>query len=246
VHQQLRPHICTVACSLQDTEHSTYRVPYFWQIPKHQLTLLAAYYRGVRLVFLDLDEYLVFRNAIGSSVDNATCNSQPLLQAGASAWNLVRFQAKTCDHETDLKCWKEGLALPAMANASLYMDMCSMNPGHGKRIVEPDLVLNVNVHREFLPPTATINSTTISPDCAFILHVFTLAQARKMSTSNMILSKYPMSQWQLPVNGPGAAVVTPPPGHWMQLEPECLAESMLSESMLSLSRSRRSSVAGNL
>jgi len=224
VHQQLRPHICTVACSLQDTEHSTYRVPYFWQIPKHQLTLLAAYYRGVRLVFLDLDEYLVFRNATGSSIDNATCNSQPLLQAGASAWNLVRFQAKTCDHETDLQCWKEGLALPVMANANLYMDMCAMGRWHGKIIVESDLVLNVNVHTPSVAPTATSNITHVSPDCAFIIHLFSLAQFRRKIVWLKILSYYPMSQWQLPVNGPGAAVVTPPPGHQMRLESKCTAD----------------------
>jgi len=60
-------------------EHSIDKLPYFWQIPKNQITLLAAYYRGIRLAFLDLDEYLVFNNATGSSIDTATCNSQPLL-----------------------------------------------------------------------------------------------------------------------------------------------------------------------
>jgi len=46
-----------------------------------------------------------------------------------------------------------------MANTTFHMDMCSMNPGHGKLIVEPDKVLNVNVHRAFHAATATSNTT---------------------------------------------------------------------------------------
>eukprot|EP00775_Hariotina_reticulata_P012256 gene12256-12394_t len=208
-----------------DIEHSTHQVPYFWQIPKNQITLLAAYHRGMRLAFLDLDEYLVFNKATGSSLDSATCNSQPLLQAGTPAWNFMRYQSKTCDHGTDLKCWKEGLALPAMAKANVYMDMCAMGPGHGKLIVEADLVLNVNVHKPFIAPTATSSTASISPDCAFIIHLFSLAQIRRKLVALKIMSNYPESQWQLPAAGAGPAVVTPPPGHRMRLEPECQADN---------------------
>eukprot|EP00775_Hariotina_reticulata_P012255 gene12255-12393_t len=174
-----------------DIEHSTYQLPYYFQIPKNQITLLAAYHRGMRLAFLDLDEYLVFNKATGSSLDSATCNSQPLLQAGTPAWNLMRYQSKTCDHGADLKCWKEGLALPAMANASFYMDVCSMNPGHGKLIVEADLVLSVNVHKPFLSPAAKSNATNIPSDCAFIIHLFSLAEARRQSIADEIMSRTP-------------------------------------------------------
>jgi hypothetical protein len=222
---------------LQDLEHRGHPpYPYYWQIPKNQITLLAAYYRGVRLAFLDLDEYLVFNKATGSSISTATCDSQPLLPAGTPAWNLLRFQSKSCNHKRDLQCWKEGSSLPIMANASLYMDMCSMSPKHGKHIVEADLVLNVKVHKVFPIPAAPSNTTNVSADCAFVIHLFSLVEARKQWLMRNVKTHYPMSQWQLPAADAGAAVVTPPPGHRLRLAPECRADGMDSASVVNNSR----------
>lgn len=126
---------------------------------------------------LDLDEYLVFNKATGSSIVSATCNGQPLLHAGTPAWNLMRFQSKTCNKKSDLKCWKEGSSLPQFGNTSLYMDMWLMSPSHGKQIVEADLVLNVNVHASFPTAAATTDTTQVSSDCTCIIHLFSLVEA---------------------------------------------------------------------
>lgn len=108
--------------------------PYFWQVPRNQLTLLAGLGRRVSLAFLDLDEYLVLPagsggiggSAAAAAAETATsgggagrsggnsllgrqCKGRPLLLGGGGAGiNLGRYPALLmgCAGDDELECWE--------------------------------------------------------------------------------------------------------------------------------------------
>jgi hypothetical protein len=63
-------------------EHSTGHTPFYWQKPRNQLTLLAAFGTNLWLSFFDLDEYLVLPQ--GGTLDNSSCAGRPLLGSSIS------------------------------------------------------------------------------------------------------------------------------------------------------------------
>lgn len=168
---------------------------HYWQRPKNQLTLLGSYGRDAKLAFFDLDEYLVIPS--GTTVMDAKCFGQPLLHKGDNgrigSWSFVRYQAKTCaDSNADLPCWEEGHTISSQADIKLLHDLCPMSFGHGKHIMEADMVDTVSVHYSYserFEGNRLVNTT-----CGYLLHFYSLLEGRRALVTGT-LRKIPATRW---------------------------------------------------
>lgn len=170
---------------------------HYWQRPKNQLTLLGAQGRGARLAYFDLDEYLVLPDG-STSVDGARCFGKPLLDKGeggkVGSWTFVRFQAKTCPHvNADLPCWQKGQSVSnSNSDIDLLHDLCSMSPGHGKHILEADMVDIISVH--WTASEQYEGNQLVNTSCGHLLHFYSLLEGRRAAVTGT-LRKIPSLTW---------------------------------------------------
>lgn len=219
--------------------------PYFWQVPRNQLSLLAGYGRRLKLAYFDLDEYLVLPR--GSSIHTATCAGRPLLDPRFTAvWSLPRYAAlcRNCTGE-ELACWEQAnrhltdptIQPPPLAAAAVGTTADGSNSYSspvqvtqcpcllGKSLLQPAKVENTKVHK-----TVPIRGHKIRPtdhQCAYLLHLQALISSKRpwdrpwdRTRRNETLV---VGQWV--AGGGGSGAVVPDGGSAIMLTgKECLAK----------------------
>jgi hypothetical protein len=193
----------------QEHEHVASWSTHYWQKPKNQLTLLGAYGRGAKLAYFDLDEYLVLPD--GRSVSDAMCFGKPLLDKGeggkTGSWAFIRFQAKTCaDSDADLPCWQKGHSVSSNRDTQLLHDLCPMSPGHGKHILEADMVDSISVH--FTTSEQYEGNALVNASCGHLLHFYSLLESRRAGVTGT-LRKTPPVAWNVDRDSGRRQVVWP-------------------------------------
>jgi len=159
--------------------------------------------------------HLVFSNATGSSIEHSHLQ-QP---AAAASWcpsletGAVSGRQDSRTTGTDSRVLEGRLGRSAVANARFYMEhVLDMNPGHGKLLMEPDMVLNVECAHTFNNTSSNQQKFSILRQTVHLSStLFSLAEACQEDVlAQRSPSQYPMSQWQLlPAAGAGAAVAYP-------------------------------------
>ncbi|KAF8072645.1 hypothetical protein HT031_000305 [Scenedesmus sp. PABB004] len=140
--------------------------PYFWQVPRNQLALLAGHGRGVRLAFFDLDEYLVLPR--GGAFADASCGGRALLSERGAGATLVRYAALAadCGGADELACWEAGAA-PGGPGVALQLAQCPCLLG--KPVLHGGRVVNTRVHKSTPAPGYVLASP--DPGCGFLVHL---------------------------------------------------------------------------
>lgn len=186
---------------LQVHEHSTGHTPFYWQKPRNQLTLLAAFGTKVRLTFFDLDEYLVLPR--GGTAQHSTCLGTPLL-VDSPAIAFSRFSVRSCADRVDLACWREGQALPSASGLALQMERCPCQ--FHKPLVQPDRLLTMSVHYVWAWGATVFD---VPPSCGFLVHLHALVNARGHFNPKHIAPEHMLqAEWQLPAAGSGQIFVS--------------------------------------
>lgn len=156
---------------LQVHEHSTGHTPFYWQKPRNQLTLLAAYGTRLRLTFFDLDEYLVLPN--GGTITNSSCAGESLLNSSSPAWNFVRYSARSCKKGVEFECWRDGQALPTATGLDLVLEKCPCQ--YHKPLLVADRVLTLSVHYVW---AWGAKIASVPTSCGFLVHLHALVNQR--------------------------------------------------------------------
>jgi hypothetical protein len=192
-------------------EHSTGHTPFYWQKPRNQLTLLAAYgHSALRLAFFDLDEFLVLPQ--GGTLASALCNGRPLLQAGQPAASFARYSARSCvAAPVDLQCWLGGAPLPTTSGVELLMERCPCQ--FHKPLLRPQDVLTMSVH--FVWPAGRGKRVADVPHgCGFLLHLHALVHQREhFMPQGLAADHIGAATWVLPLQGGSARIALPTGGN---------------------------------
>jgi hypothetical protein len=178
---------------VQEHEHVATTSTHYWQRPKNQLTLLAAYGRDAMLSFFDFDEYLVLPN--GAKVIDARCFGKPLLDRSnrTGSWTFIRFQAKMCPKsDADFPCWRKGQTATSTDDIELLHDVCPMATLHGKNVLMADRVDSVSVH--FTHSDKYFGNRLLNMTCGHLLHFYSLLEGRRAGVTG-ILRKLPPITW---------------------------------------------------
>lgn len=177
---------------LQVHEHSTApHTQYFWQKPRSQLTLLAAFGTDVRLSFFDLDEYLVLPQA-GTIIDGQ-CMGKLLLE-GAPAMSFPRHSARSCKQRPELDCWKDGKALPETTGLDIVLERCPCQ--FHKPLVRPERVVTLSVHFVW---AWGAKIPVVPSQCGFLLHLHALVHERRhLMPHHMPNHHFVAGTWVLP------------------------------------------------
>lgn len=193
---------------MQVHEHSTGNTPFFWQKPRNQLTLLAAYGTNVRLAFFDLDEYLVLPQ--GGTLASAQCNGKPLLDDKSPAWSFARHSTRSCldnkaPNSVDLVCWKDGQALPVSTDIGLELERCPCR--FHKPLLRPERVLTMSVHYVWAFGKKIAD---VPQSCGFLVHLHALIKNRGHFMPAGLKAEFLVrAQWVLPEFGSGQVVMEP-------------------------------------
>jgi hypothetical protein len=190
-------------------EHSLGHTPFYWQKPRNQLTLLAAYGTAVKLTFFDLDEYLVlpqggtlFGGKNGNSSSSSSCMGRPLLGEDSSvpALSFARYSVRSCsDKRTDLQCWlQDGQALPTASKPmGLLIEKCPCQ--FHKPLVEADKTLTLSVHYVWAWGAKVVD---VPQRCGFLMHLHALVQRRGHFMPPGVEQDHLLrAQWVLPESG---------------------------------------------
>lgn len=194
------PGYLPVHACLQVHEHSLGHTPFYWQKPRNQLTLLAAYGTQLKLTFFDLDEYLVLPQGGTVFGGNSSCMGRPLLDPKAPAFSFARYSVRSCSKQTtDWQCWlQDGQALAtATEPVDLLIEKCPCQ--FHKPLVEAERTLSLSVHYVWAWGVKVVD---VPQRCGFLMHLHALVQRRGHFMPPGVEADHLLrAHWVLPASG---------------------------------------------
>ncbi|WIA28650.1 hypothetical protein OEZ86_011186 [Tetradesmus obliquus] len=192
--------------------------PYFWQVPRNQITLLAGYGRTLQLAYLDMDEYLVLPG--GGDLSSSKCQQRPTLDSQFGVITLVRYPGlcSNCTGE-ELGCWEAANKLGNKGRLQITQCPCLL----GKPVLAAGKVVNTRVHKA--APAAGYYAIQLDPHCAFVVHLQALISSsrpwdrpwdRTLRNDTLLFG-----DWVAPVQGTGLFML-PPSGQGLLSVQECV------------------------
>lgn len=147
--------------------------PYFWQVPRNQLALLASYGHKVKLSFFDLDEYLVLPK--GGTIQDRMCGNMPLLNDDIAVTTVTRYPALCtgCTGE-ELSCWEKANTLGSSGSIQLTQCPCYL----GKSILTAGEVVNTKVHKS--APASGYIGMHMEAHCGYLIHLQALISNKRL------------------------------------------------------------------
>jgi hypothetical protein len=198
--------------------HAVVPQPYFWQVPRNQITLLAGYGRRLQLAYLDMDEYLVLPG--GGDLSSSKCHARPTLGDHYGVITLVRYPGlcSNCTGE-ELDCWEAANKLGNKGRLQITQCPCLL----GKPVLTAGKVVNTRVHKA--APALGFYSTQLDPHCAYVVHLQALISSsrpwyrpwdRKPRNDTLLYGN-----WVAPVQGSGVFML-PSGGQSVLSAQECV------------------------
>jgi hypothetical protein len=198
--------------------HAIEPQPYFWQVPRNQITLLAGYGRSLQLAYLDMDEYVVLPG--GGDLSSSQCHAMPTLDDHYGVITLVRYPGlcSNCTGE-ELDCWEAANKLGNKGRLQITQCPCLL----GKPVLTAGKVVNTRVHKA--APALGFYSTQLDPHCAYVVHLQALISSsrpwdrpwdRKPRNDTLLYG-----DWVAPVQGSGVFML-PSGGQSVLSAQECV------------------------
>ncbi|KAF6263650.1 hypothetical protein COO60DRAFT_380132 [Scenedesmus sp. NREL 46B-D3] len=180
--------------------------PYFWQVPRNQITLLAGYGRRLQLAFLDMDEYMVLPG--GGNLSSSQCHLRPTLDSHFGVITLARYPGlcSNCTGE-ELDCWDAANKLGNAGRLRITQCPCLL----GKPVLTAGKVVNTRVHKA--APAVGFYGIDLDPRCAYVVHLQALISSARpwdrpwdLKPRNDTLL---YGDWVAPVQGTGVVKLLP-------------------------------------